>query len=182
MVPPAVCGRKRAVRLRDVVDAIFYIAQSGCQWRMLPKDFPHFDSVPAIDEFRNGIKLDELIRKVRRGKKWTTYRYQWLCDVPLRGDAKAIIVNWLMIETLDADRNVTYRNGFITDLPVNRDNVAVLAACGRARWKAENESNRGKTPGAAATSDIGSGSADRPPLGRLVQSKVVWHRLSGSLW
>ena len=140
------------------------------------------DSHPAIEEFRTGIKLDELIRKVRRGKKWTTYRYQWLCDVPLRGDAKAIIVNWLMIETLDADRNVTYRNGFITDLPVNRDNVAVLAACGRARWKAENESNRGKTPGAAATSDIGSGSADRPPLGRLVQSKVVWHRLSGSLW
>jgi hypothetical protein len=40
------------------------------------------DSHPAIEEFRTGIKLDELIRKVRRGKKWTTYRSQWLCDVP----------------------------------------------------------------------------------------------------
>jgi transposase len=26
--------------LRRVVDAIFYLLQAGCQWRMLPKDFP----------------------------------------------------------------------------------------------------------------------------------------------
>ena len=26
--------------LRDVVEAIQYIACNGCQWRMLPKDFP----------------------------------------------------------------------------------------------------------------------------------------------
>jgi transposase len=28
-----------------VVNAIFFIAQSGCQWRMLPKDFPPFTTV-----------------------------------------------------------------------------------------------------------------------------------------
>ena len=33
-------GRPRAAPLRRVVDAIFYMASSGCQWRMLPKDFP----------------------------------------------------------------------------------------------------------------------------------------------
>jgi hypothetical protein len=78
----------------------------------------------------------------------TTYRYQWLCDVPLRGDAKAMTVNWLMIEILDADGEVTYRNSFITDMPVNRENVAELAACGRARWKIENEGfNTLKTKG-----------------------------------
>jgi hypothetical protein len=105
------------------------------------------DSHPAIEEFRAGIKLDEVTQKVRRGKRWTTYRYQWLCDVPLRGDAKAMTVNWLMIEILDADGEVTYRNSFITDMPVNRENVAELAACGRARWKIENEGNRGKSVG-----------------------------------
>ncbi len=31
--------------VRAVVNAIFYIAQSGCQWRMLPKDFPPFTTV-----------------------------------------------------------------------------------------------------------------------------------------
>src|SRR6202035_4634090 len=45
MPPPARCGRPRETRLREVVNAIFYIAQTGCQWRMLPKDFPPFTTV-----------------------------------------------------------------------------------------------------------------------------------------
>lgn len=43
--PPAGCGRKRRTQLRDVVDAIFYLVQSGCQWRLLPKDFPPYTTV-----------------------------------------------------------------------------------------------------------------------------------------
>ena len=31
--------------VRDVVNSIFYIAQSGCQWRLLPKDFPPYTTV-----------------------------------------------------------------------------------------------------------------------------------------
>ena len=38
-------GRPRTTDLRDVVDAIQYIAVSGCQWRMLPKDFPPVSTV-----------------------------------------------------------------------------------------------------------------------------------------
>jgi transposase len=33
-------GRPRTTCLRQVVDAIFYLLQAGCQWRMLPRDFP----------------------------------------------------------------------------------------------------------------------------------------------
>src|SRR5215472_8189000 len=33
-------GRPRTYPLRDVVDALFYLARSGCAWRMLPHDFP----------------------------------------------------------------------------------------------------------------------------------------------
>jgi transposase len=33
----ALLGRPREVELRDVVDAILYIASTGCQWRQLPK-------------------------------------------------------------------------------------------------------------------------------------------------
>jgi putative transposase len=38
-------GRPRTTDLRSVVDAILYIASSGCQWRMLPKDFPPVSTV-----------------------------------------------------------------------------------------------------------------------------------------
>jgi transposase len=33
-------GRPRTADPREVLNAIFYISTSGCQWRMLPKDFP----------------------------------------------------------------------------------------------------------------------------------------------
>ena len=38
-------GRPRETRMRAVLDAIFYIIETGCQWRMLPKDFPPFTTV-----------------------------------------------------------------------------------------------------------------------------------------
>jgi transposase len=40
MPPPKRTGRPRTTELRDVLDAILYMAATGCQWAMLPKDFP----------------------------------------------------------------------------------------------------------------------------------------------
>jgi transposase len=41
LIPPAKGGgRKRAVNTREVLNAIFYILWTGCQWKALPKDFP----------------------------------------------------------------------------------------------------------------------------------------------
>ena len=33
--------RKRKHDLREVFNALFYLVKTGCQWRMLPKDFPN---------------------------------------------------------------------------------------------------------------------------------------------
>ncbi len=33
-------GRPRTTKLRDVVDGLLYMAASGCQWAMIPNDFP----------------------------------------------------------------------------------------------------------------------------------------------
>jgi len=38
-------GRPRTTNLRDVFDAILYMASTGCQWRMLPNDFPPVSTV-----------------------------------------------------------------------------------------------------------------------------------------
>jgi len=38
-------GRPRETELRNVLDAILYIARTGCQWQLLPKDFPPFTTV-----------------------------------------------------------------------------------------------------------------------------------------
>ena len=38
-------GRPRTTDLREVVNALLYMVSTGCQWRMLPKDFPPFSTV-----------------------------------------------------------------------------------------------------------------------------------------
>ena len=45
MPPPRRMGRPREVDLREVVNAILYLTSTGCQWRMLPKDFPPVSTV-----------------------------------------------------------------------------------------------------------------------------------------
>ena len=67
-------GRPRTTDLRDVVDAIFYLLRTGCQWRYLPKDFPPKSTVwRYFDEWRHNGTLDtihDLLRtKVRTAEK-----------------------------------------------------------------------------------------------------------------
>lgn len=38
-------GRPRTTDLREVLNAILYLASTGCQWRMLPKGFPPVSTV-----------------------------------------------------------------------------------------------------------------------------------------
>jgi len=41
LIPPAKHGgRKRSVNVREVLNAIFYVLSTGCQWNALPKDLP----------------------------------------------------------------------------------------------------------------------------------------------
>jgi len=39
---PYKTGRPRKHDLREILNAIFYLNKTGCQWRYLPKDFPHY--------------------------------------------------------------------------------------------------------------------------------------------
>ncbi len=59
MLPPArPGGRPRTTCLREVMNAILYIASSGCQWRMLPKDFPPVSTVQGyFYDWRNRALL-----------------------------------------------------------------------------------------------------------------------------
>jgi transposase len=45
MPAPRPVGRPRTTDLRQVVNALLYMATTGCQWRMLPKEFPPYTTV-----------------------------------------------------------------------------------------------------------------------------------------
>src|SRR4051812_19541263 len=45
LIPVHRVGRPREVEMREVVNAIFYLNRSGCQWDLLPHDLPAKSSV-----------------------------------------------------------------------------------------------------------------------------------------
>jgi len=69
---------RRPIDRRWIIDAILYVVRTGCQWRMLPKDFPNWNTVYGIFwKWRNDgtwqrihDKLREKVRKAA-GKKST---------------------------------------------------------------------------------------------------------------
>jgi len=72
MLPgPRPGGRPRTTSLRDVLEAILYIASTGCQWRMLPKDFPPVSTVQG-------------------------YFYAWR-DIGLWSQLNEVLVGWVRI-------------------------------------------------------------------------------------
>lgn len=48
-------GRPRKTNLREVLNAIFYLNRSGCQWRMIPHEFPPWRTV--YNYYRDWIRL-----------------------------------------------------------------------------------------------------------------------------
>jgi hypothetical protein len=116
-------------------------------------------SHPTLGEYLSGVELDTHVEIAKRGKQRSRYTYRFMCDLPLRDGKDALRVNWLSIEIADTAGKVSYRNSFITDLPVDRTNVVAMAACGRARWKVENETfNTLKTKGYNLEHNFGHGS------------------------
>ena len=73
---PSKGGRPRTWSLREILNAIFYIEKTGCQWRMIPNDLPPKETVWGhFRQFRDNsvlesirIALNKKVR-VRNGKK-----------------------------------------------------------------------------------------------------------------
>ena len=73
-------GRKRTVDTRRVLEAVLYICRSGCQYRMLPHDFPAWQTVYShLANWRQDGTLErihdalrERVRDKERPTEWTT--------------------------------------------------------------------------------------------------------------
>jgi putative transposase len=68
-------GKKRIVDIREVLNAIFYRTRTGCQWRMLPSDFPFWNHVwYYYRKWRNDGTLERINRLLRRAVRIQTNR------------------------------------------------------------------------------------------------------------
>jgi transposase len=71
--------KPRKIDLYDTFCGVLYILKSGCQWRMLPSDFPKWRSVHSYFEIwseeKNGEQsiLEQILKKI----SWRYSHTQW---------------------------------------------------------------------------------------------------------
>jgi hypothetical protein len=111
------------------------LADSGDDFIFTCKETSH----KALYDFIDGAEPGRYEETIRKGKAAEKRRYRWIEGVPLRDGKDAALVNWIGFEIFDRNGRLKYSMAWVTSLPVNQYNVAEIAACGRARWKIENE-------------------------------------------
>src|SRR5258707_5050672 len=63
-------GRPRTTNLRAVLNAIFYLFRTGCQWRLLPREFPPFGTVYHYLIADPGHETPKLARTLKQRQGW----------------------------------------------------------------------------------------------------------------
>lgn len=65
-------GRPRRVELRRVINGLRYLTRTGCQWRLVPLDFPYWGTVRYyFDKWTNDgtwVRLNDALRERERGR------------------------------------------------------------------------------------------------------------------
>src|ERR671921_472231 len=56
-------GRPRIHDLREILNAVFYVLKSGCQWRLLPHDFPRW---PTVYHYFRKWRIDGTWERINR--------------------------------------------------------------------------------------------------------------------
>ncbi len=56
-------GRPRIHSRREILNAVFYVLKSGCQWRLLPHDFPRW---PTVYYYFRKWRIDGTWEKINR--------------------------------------------------------------------------------------------------------------------
>jgi hypothetical protein len=120
------------------------------------------DSHPALHEWLDYNKTQELELEHWNGRFTEKHTYRYGHHVPLRRGDDAIFVDWCELTiTREVDGKVLYRNAFATNHRVTRDNIEMIVRAGRARWKSENEShNVLKTKGYHLEHNYGHGKSN----------------------
>jgi putative transposase len=67
LIPVTTVGRPRQVEMREVLNAIFYLNRSGCQWDMLPHDLPpRSTGHDSYDQWRGDGTWQALLEALRQ--------------------------------------------------------------------------------------------------------------------
>jgi hypothetical protein len=94
----------------------------------------------SLFEDVEGLRKGDLLeRHERRTEKGRRYLYEWSSSLPLKASSGSPIVNYVELHIYNEHGKRTRHFSWVTDLPVNAENVERIVRAARARWKIENE-------------------------------------------
>lgn len=88
---------------------------------------------------REQRELGEVSRCEVKDQKGRRHIYEWINQVPLNGNKNSPWVNYFEYWIVADKEKITYHSSWVTDLPLEKANVARMVRGGRCRWKIENE-------------------------------------------
>jgi transposase len=96
--------RKRSLDLRDILDALFYILRTGCQWRNLPAEFPDWTAVYYyFDKWKKDLTLqnvNDLLNQLDREREQRDSFPSVLC-----ADTQSVKLHPMIFEDRGFDAN-----------------------------------------------------------------------------
>lgn len=118
------------------------IAAAGLHFIFVCHRSSHLHLYEYVDAIGALGRLEHLHERRWNGRHGEVWHYQFLHEVPLRQGEDALLVNWCALTITHEETGTTlFVNEWVTNLPLHEATVAEIAACGRARWKSENENN-----------------------------------------
>lgn len=141
-----VLRRHRAILLGDDLYSRQPLCQtvlsSGADFIFVCHRVSHPALYGVIDAVANLGRLATFSQRQWNGRHAEIWTYRFLNDVPLRAGEDALSVNWCDLQIVHEESGeILYRNEWVTSLLLKPETVAEIVACGRARWKSENENN-----------------------------------------
>jgi putative transposase len=122
-------GRRRSVNLRRVVDALMYQDRTGCQWRLIPRDFPPSGTVRYyFDKWNDDGTMLEIHDCLRRAVRLQQER---------EPEPTACVIDSQSVKTTEAGGERSFDGGkqvkgrkrqFVVDTQGNLLTVAIHAA------------------------------------------------------
>src|ERR671916_3257056 len=102
--------KMRVHALRDVLDAIFYALKSGCPWRLLPGDFPPWQTVfYHFRQFRISGLWHRIFSTLRTAERARMGRNQYAAAATMDAQSVKTVEESARISGYDAHRNVKGR-------------------------------------------------------------------------
>lgn len=107
-----------------------------CSFLLAVKPGSHKHLFEEIAGLRSGEMLG---RRERRDRKGRRYLYEWANELAFGADPKSPQVNFLALTIFNTAGKRTFRGSWVSDMPIDEQNVEQLVRGARARWKIENE-------------------------------------------